>query len=417
MADNSKMPAPSRVGSVLVNHRLSQVNMHLSTQVDTLQSEHKTIIERLRDQVEQAIPSQMQFLNSSLGGTEQKLRVEVQTLKDEFTTTQQAHKQEVTHILKESDEKRGNENHNYKQELLHILKEHDENRGAENRTYKQELTHILHENDEKRRVENELLRSQMEDVQRRHDQMSERLKALEAAIQSSQPAVGSDRRRKKARTSKSTTKEIAQPSSYPEIDPSQTPAPLFGTPALPAQVPAQAQPAPSPFQALAPAPVLIPALDPAGDSVHVPIIPRFHSGNIQQGALGLHEYASAFAPYIADVRVAARSTNNPSLERNAIGQFVVGMNTSGDRTRLATELERRKLAFIDRKKGAVKFFLPAHLIHAVLWAMLLDHYPDGVGEADRVVGHVGGEEEHGAFGDGEGAGYAVVDDFEEERAA
>ncbi|KFY30013.1 hypothetical protein V494_08323, partial [Pseudogymnoascus sp. VKM F-4513 (FW-928)] len=61
--------------------------------------------------------------------------------------------------------------------------------------------------------------------------------------------------------------------------------------------------------------------------------------------------------------------------------------------------------------------VPAHLIHAVLRAMLLDHYPDRVGEADRVVGHVGGEEEHGAFGDGEGAGDAVVDDFEEERAA
>ncbi|KFY30014.1 hypothetical protein V494_08324 [Pseudogymnoascus sp. VKM F-4513 (FW-928)] len=330
--------------------------MHLSTQVDALQSEHKTIIERLRDQVEQAIPSQMQFLSSSLGGTEQKLRVEVQTLKDEFTTTQQAHKQELANILKESDEKRGIENHNYRQELLHILKEHDENRGAENSNYKQELTYILHENDEKRRIENELLRSQMEDVQRRHDEMSERLKALEAAIQSSQPEVGSDRRPKKARTSKSTTKEIAQSSSYPEIDPSQTPAPVFDTPALPAQVPAWAEPAPSPFRALVPAPVLTPALDPADNTVHIPIVPRFHGDNIQQGALSLHEYASAFAPYIADVRVAARSTNNPRMERNAIGQFVVGMNTSGDRTRLATELERRKLAFIDRNMGAVKFF-------------------------------------------------------------
>ncbi|KFY24518.1 hypothetical protein V493_05188, partial [Pseudogymnoascus sp. VKM F-4281 (FW-2241)] len=61
--------------------------------------------------------------------------------------------------------------------------------------------------------------------------------------------------------------------------------------------------------------------------------------------------------------------------------------------------------------------VPAHFIDAPPGTGLLDHYADCVGEADGVVWDVGGEEEHGAFGDGDGAGDAVVDDFEEEGAA
>ncbi|KFY64587.1 hypothetical protein V497_01651 [Pseudogymnoascus sp. VKM F-4516 (FW-969)] len=61
--------------------------------------------------------------------------------------------------------------------------------------------------------------------------------------------------------------------------------------------------------------------------------------------------------------------------------------------------------------------VPAHFIHAPRRAALLDHDADCVGEADGVVGDVGGEEEHGAFGYGEGAGGAVVDDLQEEGAA
>lgn len=61
--------------------------------------------------------------------------------------------------------------------------------------------------------------------------------------------------------------------------------------------------------------------------------------------------------------------------------------------------------------------VPAHLIYATLGTALLDYYPDCVGEADGVVWDVRGKDEHGAFGDGEGAGGAVVDDLEEEGAA
>lgn len=61
--------------------------------------------------------------------------------------------------------------------------------------------------------------------------------------------------------------------------------------------------------------------------------------------------------------------------------------------------------------------VPAHFIHAPLRAALLDHYADCVGEADGVVWDVWGEEEHRAFGDGEGSRDDAVDDFEEEGAA
>ncbi|KFZ04573.1 hypothetical protein V502_10048, partial [Pseudogymnoascus sp. VKM F-4520 (FW-2644)] len=60
--------------------------------------------------------------------------------------------------------------------------------------------------------------------------------------------------------------------------------------------------------------------------------------------------------------------------------------------------------------------VPAHFIHAPLWAALLDYYPHGVGEADGIVRDVGREEEHRAFGDGQGAGDDAIDDFEEEGA-
>lgn len=60
--------------------------------------------------------------------------------------------------------------------------------------------------------------------------------------------------------------------------------------------------------------------------------------------------------------------------------------------------------------------VPPHAVEGVWRTTLLEDDADGVGEADGVVGGVGGQQEHVALADDDVAELAVVDDFEHHGA-
>lgn len=141
MTKKSELPAPNKPVSVLLNHQLRRENAAICPRLDAIEAagnEFRAEIKALREGVEDALPTQLQVLDSSLKAADEKRGAEIQTLREEVKTA-------VDHA--------------------------------------QGLARDFKAADEKHRVEIQMLTEGMEVVKRNFDEISERVKALEKAKQ------------------------------------------------------------------------------------------------------------------------------------------------------------------------------------------------------------------------------------------
>ncbi|KFY53624.1 hypothetical protein V496_07427 [Pseudogymnoascus sp. VKM F-4515 (FW-2607)] len=360
MARTSDLPEPNKAVSILVNHQLRCENRALHDKQVDIEDANKKLAEEmqvLREGVEETLPARLQQLEGGVKAVDERCTAKIQTLGDEVKTTQHTHTQAVARVLKESDEKRGVE--------IQLLRDQV---NTTQQTHAEELTRILKEADKKRGGQNQLLRDGMEAVRMRYDELLERVKALEARLET-QPGVATNRPRKKQRTAKPTSQKPTHSTANEAKPATKTPLPIAqadqGTPKsnrVP-QTAASAPPVPdmdSTVTIIASTPI-IPVPDPN--------ICRFDNGHIHQGGLGLQEYVAACSQHVASIRATDQNVDEPGkAEKDAMVKFVFGMRENRERKRLAEDMEKAGWAVIDRggEGAGVKFLCGWAVMEEVL---------------------------------------------------